>query len=107
VHCFTGGPKDLSPFVEWGFCISFSGVLTYKNAPEVREAARLVPAEQCLVETDAPWLAPTPHRGKQNEPAYVIHTAERLAEERGVTFDEIALQTTANASRLFGLSIGE
>ena len=105
VHCFTGRPENLSPYLEWGFCIAFGGVLTYPNAPEVREAAARVPLGQCLVETDAPWLAPVPHRGKINEPAYVVHTAAELARIHGVTDEEMAQRTSANARRLFRLPL--
>ena len=103
VHCFTGGPDDLEPFVEWGYYISFSGILTYPKAQPLRDAAKLVPAAQLLIETDAPYLAPVPKRGERNEPAYLVHTARTLAEVRGVGFDEIAALTTANAHRAFAL----
>jgi len=103
VHCFTGGPGDLHPFVGWGFLVSFSGILTYPKAAALRSAAALVPLEQCLVETDAPWLAPAPRRGDTNEPALVVHTARALAEARGVQLSEIASATTANARRFFSL----
>jgi len=103
VHCFTGGPDDLQPYVEWGFCISFSGVVTFPSAPLVQQAACQVPIGQCLVETDAPWLAPAPHRGKTNEPAFVVHTARHLAELHRVSFEEMSAATTANARRLFRL----
>jgi TatD DNase family protein len=103
VHCFAGGPEELSPFVAWGFLISFSGVLTYPSAQRLREAARQAPRELCVVETDAPWLAPAPHRGATNEPAFVRHTAEALAEVWGISSAETAAITTANARRFFGL----
>lgn len=103
MHCFDGGPAELHPFVEWGFYVSFSGILTYPKRDDLRAAAREVPAAQLLVETDAPFLAPVPRRGLTNEPAFVRHTALKLAEVRGVPFDELAAATTANARRLFGL----
>jgi TatD DNase family protein len=84
-----------------GGYISFSGILTFKNAKEIREVAAFVPEDRILVETDAPYLAPVPHRGQSNEPAFVRHTAERLAEVRGVSFETIAGQTTRNFARLF------
>jgi TatD DNase family protein len=82
MHCFTGGPEEVREAVDLGFYISFSGVLTYPKAENVREAAALVPSDRLLVETDAPYLAPVPHRGQRNEPAYVVHTAHKLAEVR-------------------------
>lgn len=103
MHCFGGGPDELSPFVDWGFLISFAGNLTYKSAEPLRQAAARVPREQCAVETDAPFLAPIPKRGRPNEPAYVVHTASRLAEVWGVPFEEAAAQTTANAREFFRL----
>ena len=104
VHCFTGGTDDLQPFLDWGFMISFSGILTYSGAKAVRDAAALVPLEQCLIETDAPWLAPAPHKTSDlNEPAFIVHTAKKLAKVKGTPFDEVAAVTTANAHRFFGL----
>ena len=79
VHCFTGGPKDLQPFVDWGFMVSFSGILTYPKADALREAAALVPDKLLLLETDAPWLTPQRWRGRTNEPAFVVDTARELA----------------------------
>jgi TatD DNase family protein len=103
MHCFGGGPDELSPFVDWGFLISFAGNLTYKSAEPLRQAAARVPREQCAVETDAPFLAPVPKRGRPNEPAYVVHTASRLAEIWGVPYEKAAAQTTANARDFFRL----
>ena len=103
MHCFGGGPDDLEPFVGWGFLISFAGNLTYKSAEPLRRAAARVPRDQCAVETDAPFLAPVPKRGRPNEPAYVAHTASRLAEVWDVPFEEAAAQTTANARKFFRL----
>ena len=97
-------PSDLQPFLDWGFMISFSGILTYSGAKAVRDAAALVPLEQCLIETDAPWLAPAPHKTSDlNEPAFIVHTAKKLAKVKGTPFDEVAAVTTANAHRFFGL----
>jgi TatD DNase family protein len=87
--------------IELGLSISFTGILTFKRSDELRAIARELPADRVLVETDAPYLAPLPHRGKRNEPAYVVHTAKVLAETRGVSFDEMARQTTENFFRLF------
>ncbi len=105
VHCFTGTPADAERYVELGLHVSFSGVVTFKSAAELRVAAARVPAERILIETDCPFLAPIPMRGRRNEPAYVIHTATLLAEVRGTTLDELARQTTANARRLFRLTV--
>jgi TatD DNase family protein len=101
MHCFTAGRELADAAVERGFYISFSGILTFKNAEAVREIARAVPADRLLVETDAPYLAPVPKRGKRNEPAYLAHTAAYLAELRGMTPEALAEQTTANFFRLF------
>ena len=103
IHCFGGQEEEVVPFVEWGWPISFSGILTYKKAENIRAAALRVPLEQCLVETDAPYLPPSPHRGKTNEPAFVRHTAEMLAEVKGVAAREIARITSENAERVFRL----
>jgi TatD DNase family protein len=103
MHCFGGGPDQLSPYVDWSWLISFAGNLTYKSAGPLREAAARVPREQIAVETDAPFLAPVPKRGRPNEPAFVVHTAKRLAEVRGESFEKVAESTTANARRFFGL----
>jgi TatD DNase family protein len=103
LHCFDGGPAELHPFLEWGFHVSFSGILTYPKRDDLRAAAREVPLDRLLVETDAPFLAPVPMRGRTNEPAFVLHTATRLAEARGATLEEIAAATTRNARALFRL----
>jgi TatD DNase family protein len=103
LHCFGGGAGDIEPFVSWGWMISFSGILTYPKAPEILKAARRTPLPQCLIETDAPWLAPVPHRGDRNEPAFVVHTAQALASAKGLPFEEVATATTENARRFFGL----
>jgi TatD DNase family protein len=103
LHCFDGGAGDLRPFVEWGFFVSFSGLLTFPKRDDLREAARAAPLDRLVVETDAPFLAPVPQRGRPNEPAFVAHTARRLAETRGLAFEEMAAVTTANAARLFRL----
>jgi TatD DNase family protein len=101
LHCFTATQALADAAVELGLYISFSGVLTFKNSHALREVARSVPLDRLLVETDAPFLAPTPHRGKRNEPAYVKDTARVLAEVKGVSEAEIATATTRNALRLF------
>jgi TatD DNase family protein len=101
LHCFTGGPDLARRALALGAYISFTGIVTFKNSVALRAIAKDVPADRFLVETDAPYLAPNPHRGKRNEPAYVAEVAKMLAEVRGVTADEIARQTTENFFRLF------
>jgi TatD DNase family protein len=104
IHCFTGDDAAARAFLALGFYISFSGIVTFRNAAQVREAARLVPDDRVMVETDAPYLAPEPYRGKRNEPAYVTRTLDVLARLRGVTVEALAAATTANACRLFALT---
>jgi TatD DNase family protein len=104
IHCFTGNAISVKAFLALGFYISFSGILTFRNAAQVREAAVLVPSDRLMVETDAPYLAPEPHRGKRNEPAYLLCTLEVLARIRKVHTDVLAQATTQNARRLFGLN---
>jgi len=87
--------------MDLGFYISFSGIVTFKNAKDLKEVARRVPLERMLVETDSPYLAPVPHRGESNQPAYVRHVAEEIARLRGVALDEVARATTENFFRLF------
>ena len=103
LHCFTGGVAELSEVLAMGHHVSFTGIATFKNAADVRAAARVAPADRVMVETDAPYLAPVPHRGKRCEPAYVGLTAEAIAKERGVSFESFAQTTTANAKRFFRL----
>lgn len=103
IHCFTSTQTLADSALDMGFCISFSGVVTFKAAEELRAVARNVPLERLLIETDCPFLAPVPHRGKRNEPAFVVETARKLAELKGVTVEEIAQVTTANFKRLFKL----
>ena len=101
LHCFTGGRDLAFRAIELGLHISFTGILTFKRSDELRSLAKDLPADRILVETDAPYLAPLPYRGKRNEPAYVVETAKVLAATRGVSPDEIAAQTTENFFRLF------
>jgi TatD DNase family protein len=101
LHCFSSGPELARVGVELGGYISFSGILTFRNSPEIREIARTVPRDRLLVETDAPYLAPMPHRGKRNEPSFVRHTAAVLAETIGVSEKEIGDITSDNVFRLF------
>ena len=101
LHCFTGSRDLAMRAIDLGLFISFTGILTFKNSGALRDIAAELPADRIMVETDAPYLAPLPHRGKRNEPAYVVETAKVLAEARGVSFEEIARQTTENFFRLF------
>lgn len=101
LHCFTSGERLARAAIELGFYISFSGILTFKKTEALQAIARDLPLDRILVETDAPYLAPIPHRGKTNEPAFVAHTAGRLAALRGLALDEVAAVTTANFHRLF------
>jgi TatD DNase family protein len=101
LHCFSSGAELARVGVELGGYVSFSGILTFKNSPEIRDIARNVPRDRLLVETDAPYLAPVPHRGKRNEPSFVRHTAAVLAETIGVSEEELAAITSDNAFRLF------
>jgi TatD DNase family protein len=103
VHCFTGGLVEAKGYVALGFHISLSGVVTFKSAGAIREAAAWVPLERLLVETDCPYLAPVPMRGKRNEPAYVTHTALAVAQLRGLDPAAFAVATTDNSRRLFRL----
>ena len=100
-HCFTETREVARAALDLGFYISFSGILTFRNAEELREVARMVPLDRCLVETDAPYLAPAPHRGKPNAPAWVTHVGAKLAELKGLTVQAVAQATTANFHRLF------
>lgn len=101
LHCFTSSRALARTGIELGLYVSFSGVLTFKNSNELRDIAKEIPLDRVLVETDAPFLAPVPYRGKPNQPAYVVETARVLAEVKGVSEEEIAAQTTTNVLRLF------
>ena len=107
IHCYTGDPAHAERYLAAGFVISFSGILTFPKGENVRESARFVPIEQTLVETDAPFLAPVPRRGKRNEPAYVAHTARALAELKGLSEADVRRITTKNSRRLFRLPAEE
>ncbi|MBF2055805.1 MAG: TatD family hydrolase [Cyanobacterium sp. T60_A2020_053] len=104
MHCWTGTPEETQWFLDLGMYISFSGVVTFKNAKTVHNSALLTPLDRLLIETDCPFLAPSPHRGDRNEPAYVYHVAERLAELKGIDLSIIAQHTTQNAETLFNLT---
>ena len=101
LHCFTGGADLARTALDLGGYISFSGIITFKNAGEIREVAKFVPADRYLVETDAPYLAPVPHRGATNEPSFVAHTAAKVAEVRKIPLQQLGDETTINFYRLF------
>lgn len=100
-HCFSGSQELAKAALDLGFYISFSGILTFKKAEDLREIAKFVPLDKILVETDAPFLAPLPHRGQRNEPAFTKLTALKLAEIKNLSFEEVAFQTTRNFNQLF------
>ena len=101
MHCYTGTWETAQAAMDLGFCISFSGIVTFKNAEDLRQTVRAIPLDRLLVETDAPYLAPAPHRGRPNEPALLVHTARRVAELKGLELGTLARATTDNFFRLF------
>ena len=101
MHCFTENLEVANAAIELGFHISFSGILTFKNATIIKEVAQNIPLEKILIETDSPYLAPTPYRGKTNQPAYVKHVAEEIARLRNITLEEVGVATTRNFKQLF------
>ncbi len=101
MHCFTGDVEQARECIDLGFYLAFGGVTTFPKASAIREAAAMTPNDRLLLETDSPYLAPVPYRGKRNEPAYVAHTARMIAEVRGVSAEELAARTTANFERVF------
>lgn len=105
LHCFTENWETAKQGLDLGFYVSFSGIVTFKNAEEIREVARKVPLDRLLVETDSPYLAPVPYRGKQNQPAYVREVCEYMATLKGVSFEQFAQITTENFERLFNISV--
>lgn len=105
MHCWGGTPEETQWFLDLGFYISFSGIVTFKNAQAIQASAMMVPWDRLLVETDCPFLAPVPKRGKRNEPAYVRYVAECVARLRNVELETLASQTTQNAIKLFGLTL--
>jgi TatD DNase family protein len=104
IHCFTGGVAEARAYLDLGHHLSFSGILTFKNAQPIREAAAFAPLERVLIETDAPFLAPIPHRGRRNEPAFIVETLRVLAEVRGAPVADVEAATAENTRRLFGLA---
>ena len=103
IHCFTGNYAAASAYLDLGFYLSFTGIITFKNAEALREVVRKVPLEKIFVETDSPYLTPVPHRGKRNEPAYVRFVAETIAKVKGMALDDVAQVTTTNVRVLFGI----
>ncbi len=101
LHCWTGTPKEMEKFLDLGFYISFSGIVTFPKAHEIHECAKLVPSDKYLIETDSPFLAPVPHRGKRNEPAFVENVANCMADLRSTEFITIAKESSKNAEDLF------
>ena len=101
MHCFTETQAVADAALELGFHISFSGIVTFRNARDLKEVAKQVPLERMLIETDSPYLAPTPYRGKTNQPAYVVHVAEEIARLRELPVEVVAEATTHNFNRLF------
>ena len=102
MHCFTLDKTCARQLLDLGFMISFSGIVTFANAGDLRDLVSYIPDDRLLVETDAPYLAPVPERGKENQPAYLVHTGATLAALRGVSEAELAAQTMSNAMHLFG-----
>ena len=103
MHCWGGTPEEMNNFIDLGFYISFSGTVTFPKAHSTHACVREVPEDSFLIETDCPFLAPAPRRGKRNEPAYVALVAARVAELRGQSLSSVAVSSTANARRLFGM----
>lgn len=105
MHCWGGDEIETQWFLDLGFYISYSGIVTFKNAKQVQAAAKIVPSDRLLIETDCPFLAPVPKRGETNEPSYVLYVAEYISQLRETSLEIIAEQTTANACRLFGIQL--
>ena len=105
-HCYSGSVEMAEELVKMGWMISFTGVLTYRNARKAVEVAQAVPIERLMIETDSPYMAPEPHRGKRNDSGYVFHTCEKLAEIKGISVEECAEITLKNGCRFFGISMG-
>jgi TatD DNase family protein len=105
IHCFTGDTDAARRYLDLGFLLSLSGVVTYKKTEALQDAVRFAPLDRLMVETDSPYLAPVPYRGKKNEPSYVVETARKVAELKGVSLEQVAEVTTANAAALFSFSV--
>ncbi len=107
IHCFSGDLNLAYSFIEMGFHVSIPGTVTFKNASKIHEVAAKIPIERMLLETDSPFLSPVPHRGKRNEPCFVVHIAKRVAELRGIHLEELAEHTCRNTCRLFNMPFPE
>ena len=103
IHCFSGDYNLAKTFIDMGYYISIPGTVTFKNASQIQDVAVRVPLNRMLLETDAPFLAPVPYRGKRSEPCHVIHTAQKVAKLRGISFEEVAMQTSKNTCQLFSI----
>lgn len=103
LHCFTGTMEEAEQVIKRGWYISFSGIITFKKSDDLREVVRQMPLDKILIETDSPWLAPQLHRGKSNEPAYIVETAKTIAQVKGISLDEVAQTTFKNTQNLFRL----
>lgn len=101
IHCFGGSPEQAKRFIELGFNIGITGIITFKNSKQLQDVVRQTPIENLVIETDAPYLTPEPHRGKRNEPSYVRLVAEKIADLKGLTFEQVAEETTVNARRMY------
>jgi TatD DNase family protein len=104
IHCFTGNAEQAAAYAALGLHLSFSGITTFKTAAPIREAIKVVPRDRLLIETDCPFLAPVPMRGRRNEPAFLVHTAQVVAAEAGLPLEALADQTSSNARTLFSLT---
>jgi TatD DNase family protein len=107
IHCFSGDYKLAKTFINMGYYISIPGTVTFKNAIQTQDVAKRIPLNRLLLETDAPFLTPIPYRGKRNEPSYIVHTAQKIAKLRGISFEEVSYQTSKNVCQLFNLSFSE
>jgi len=107
IHCFSGDYELAKTFIDMGYYISIPGTITYNNASQTQDVVRRIPLNRLLLETDAPFLAPTPCRGKRNEPSYIIYTAQKIAKLREISFEEVSYQTSKNVCKLFNLSFTE
>ena len=105
IHCFTGNREDARRYLDLGFLISISGIVTYKKTEMLQEAVKDIPLDRLLVETDSPYLAPVPYRGRKNEPGWVVEVARKVAELKGLGQEELALATARNSARLFGFAL--
>ena len=103
MHCFSGNAKTAEELLELGFYLSFTGVITFPKAEATREVLKIIPVERLMIETDCPYLAPVPYRGKRCEPAFVVETAKKMSEVKGLSLEDVARITTLNAETLFGL----